>query len=466
MPDQLISHLREQEHALVEAIRAEHPERVERMVSPDPDIILGRIGITYLSPARPSGYIKLFAHDFLVEEVSRDGSIVSLSHASPFESNEDERTLWADLIKANISGFNATNDLAHLLKIEPGQIGFAGIKDAVAVTSQRVSLRGVKKELAETLEHEHMMLRPVRYGNGAIQPGELSGNRFTIVVRTAPDQSIDTLMKQLGQDGFLNFFGSQRFGPRLIAQRLGQKLLQDDTDGALQIFFGEPGLFDVPLYHDLRKALGEAYGDWGQMLAIAENFPFTLSNEIKVLKALQRDPMKTRLALAQIQEQVKMWVYGYGSWVVNRYLSELVEQGKNIPDEIPLALMEQGLPPEYQHLFEHDGTENYLEQLKKFPYVQAAKRGIPGRIKLTDLKWQEIPQGWVVRFSLPKGAYATSCLSHMFRLYSGWPIPEWVKKEEVDALAAVENGTIAPLREKFASVLERPILKEEAETTN
>ncbi|MDP3794045.1 MAG: tRNA pseudouridine(13) synthase TruD [Candidatus Uhrbacteria bacterium] len=455
------SHLREAEHALIEAIRAQTPERVARPASPDPDEILHRIGITYLPSTRPNGFIKLYPHDFLVEELSADGSTVSLSHPSLFQSAEDQRTLWADLIKANISGPHAMSDLQQLLGVEAGKIGYAGIKDSMAVTSQRLSLRGVTKEAAEQLTHDRMMLRPIRYGSGAIQPGELKGNRFTIAVRTALDEDINHLLQKLNSDGFLNFFGAQRFGPRLVAQRMGQKLLQDDAEGALRFFFGEPGPFDIPLYREVRETLKDAFGNWDYMIELASCFPFTFQNELKVLHALQKEPSKTRQALGQIQEQVKMWVYAYGSWLVNRHLSHLVESGQTIAQELPLALSEQGPPAEYRDFMEQDGTMQYLEMLHKYPYVQAARRNIPARIIPEGLVWKKIKQGWVIRFSLPKGAYATTCLSHLFRLYENLPVPEWVKGDEIEVLQAIDDGTISSLRERFASVLVRRDLKAE-----
>lgn len=449
------SKLREQEYKLVDAIRAKTPERVARPTSPDPDVILHRIGITYLPSTRPNGFIKLYPHDFLVEEISADGSVVSLSHPSPFQTEEDQRTLWVDLLKANISGPHAMSDLQQLLGVEAGRIGYAGIKDAMAVTSQRLSLRGVLKETVEKLRHDRMLLRPVRYGSGAIQPGELQGNRFTIAVRTATDQDINHILQELKTNGFLNFFGAQRFGPRLIAQRLGQKLLQDDAEGALRLFFGEPGPFDIPLYREVRETLKDAFGNWDYMIELASCFPFTFQNELKVLHALQQAPDKTRQALGQIQDQIKIWIYAYGSWLVNRHLSHLIESGQTISEELPLALSEQGPPPEYQNFMEQDGTVEYLQTLHKYPYVQAARRNIQARIIPEGLTWKQIRQGWVIRFSLSKGAYATTCLSHLFRLYESLPVPEWVKGEEMDVLQEIGDGTIAPLRERFASVLIR-----------
>jgi len=298
-------------------------------------------------------------------------------------------------------------------------------------------------------------LLPVAYGNGALQPGSLRGNRFTIFVRTDSDAPIDHLLTALGEQGFYNFFGAQRFGPRLHAHLLGQKILQGDADGAVKLFLTSPGVFDVPFFRDTRNRLSELYGDWDEMLALAERFPFTMKDEIIVLKSLQQDPRKTRLALAQIREQTKMWVYAYGSWVINRYISDHVNRGEDIAEFIPLPLSSMGVPAEYRSYMKEDGTENYLSALQGYPFIQPSDKDIPSRMMPFGLKWEHLDQGWVVRFALHKGAYATSCLSHVFRLYEGMPIPAWVKGGEIDSFEIIGDGTIKPWHDRLASVLKR-----------
>ena len=135
------------EQETVSAIRSTHPERLDRPAPTDPEKILGEIGVTFLSPRRPSGYIRLFPQDFIVEEVLLDGTVVPIVSSEKFKDSEDCRTLWADLIKVALPWPHAQADLLESLDVEGGKIGHAGIKDAFAVTSQRLSLRGVKRNM-------------------------------------------------------------------------------------------------------------------------------------------------------------------------------------------------------------------------------------------------------------------------------------------------------------------------------
>ena len=453
MSDDLYSAWRATERAQFDKIRATRPELLARPESPDPDFILGMIGVTYLPAERVRGYIRLYPQDFIVEEILRDGTQIELSKPASFKDNHDQRTLYADMVKAGLAHLHAQHDIESMLGLQPGQFGYAGIKDAAAVTTQRVSLRGVSKEKALTLDHPNVLLRPVGYGSGALQPGDLGGNRFTIVVRTEGGHFNEELLDKLGSVGGYNFYGPQRFGFRLLSHRLGQKLFQGDIDGAIKLYLTRPGPFDIPLYRELRESLEAVYGDWKRMLSIASFLPSSLRDEIRVLESLVRDPKKTRQALAAIKEQVKFWQAAYASWVMNRHISRLVDRGGELPNELPLPLAPGGIPQGYTDLIEADGTEDYENVIATLPFLQTHAKTIPTRLKAERVAYEPVDQGVIMRFTLGKGSYATSFLAHAFRMYEGLPIPSWVQDGEIDSLAKLGDGSIAGIKDKFKEIL-------------
>ncbi len=453
MSEDLYSSWRAKEKAELDKIRAAKPELLERPQPPDPDLILGMIGVTYLPETRTRGYIRLYPQDFIVEEVAKDGTLIALSKPPEFVGGEDRRTLYVDLVKAGIAHLHAIHDLEKMLSLQSGQIGHAGIKDSAALTCQRLSMRGPSKEEVEALQHPNLFLRPVSYGSGALQPGDLDGNRFTITVRTENGAFDEALLDKLGTIGGYNFYGPQRFGFRMVSHRLGQKLFQGDVDGAIKMYLTKPGPFDVPLFREVRESLANVYGDWKQMLKIAQFLPNSLRDEIRVLESLVREPHKTRAAIGAIKDQVKFWSAAYSSWVMNRHLSRLVEAGGDLPDALPLPLAPGGIPQGYADLMERDGTVEYEGAIAQFPFLQTHTKTIPTRLRARMVAWEPIEQGVVLRFELGKGSYATSFLSHAFRLYESLPIPEWVQDGEVDGLAVIGDGTIAPFKERFKDIL-------------
>lgn len=113
-------------------------------------------------------------------------------------------------------------EIARAAGCRPGDVGFAGLKDRHAVTTQWFSvpsprgaayvgdmiskLSSLKGEGFEVLEsHAHSKKLP---------RGALAGNRFTIRVRDVliDDAAMGARVQAIARDGLPNFFGPQRFG--------------------------------------------------------------------------------------------------------------------------------------------------------------------------------------------------------------------------------------------------------------
>ena len=61
----------------------------------------------------------------------------------------------------------------------------------------------------------------------------------------------------------------------------------------------------------------------------------------------------------------------------------------------------------------------------------------------------------VLAFSLPKGAYATTFLAHLFQLSSEVPLPPGVSTNRIDAKEVVGLGSLGPVLERFRPVITR-----------
>ena len=129
------------------------------------------------------------------------------------------------LVRVRKRGANTewvAREIARHAGCRPGEVGFAGLKDRHAVTTQWFSvpsprgaayvgdtiarLTGATGEGYEVLEaHAHAKKLP---------RGALAGNRFDIRVRdvAAADADIASRVAAIARDGLPNFFGPQRFG--------------------------------------------------------------------------------------------------------------------------------------------------------------------------------------------------------------------------------------------------------------
>lgn len=437
--------LRRQERERFKQLEATQRETVTRPAPVDPVQLYPHMGIAGVNPAI-RGYIRYVPQDFIVEEVLPDGSACTIEPESQPSLPAEGPTIYADVVKIGLGTPEAINHLASALGIPPQAIGYAGLKDSRALTSQRMSLRRTTMAAVQGAQLAQVMVKIKSTGKGAVSIGQLRGNRFTIVVRTERavlPSDLETLSAQLQTDGFANFYGQQRFGNRLLNPRLGRALCRGDVAKAIKLYLTQSGPFDLPLFQQLRRDAAAVYGRWEDMQHVFEVFPYTFRHEIALLGALQENPTPLIRALYAIADQVKFWVYGYTSFLVNQLLSEVLLERRELPDPLPLALGGSDADALYQEFLEADGTFVYPQHLRPLRFLQQKYRTIQPWITPQIHAVKTLPAGAIISFTLPKAAYATTFLMFLFQLYEGNPVPAWVKADEVDAKAVLGTGSVA-----------------------
>jgi len=105
--------------------------------------------------------------------------------------------------------------LARAAGVRPGDVGYAGRKDRVAVTRQWLSVPGLDPARAHGLAGDGFrVLEAVRHAH-KLRTGQLAANRFELVVRElAPAQAAGAAaaLAALVRTGMPNRFGAQRYG--------------------------------------------------------------------------------------------------------------------------------------------------------------------------------------------------------------------------------------------------------------
>lgn len=141
--------------------------------------------------------------DFRVEEIP-----------AYLPSGEGEH-LYVELEKRALSTPELVRRVALAAAVEPRDIGYAGLKDKHAVTSQWLSLPGrAKPPEAWTLPDGIRVLKASRHAN-KLRTGHLTGNKFRInlvgIDSEAPSRA-QAIADRLRTHGMPNYFGAQRFG--------------------------------------------------------------------------------------------------------------------------------------------------------------------------------------------------------------------------------------------------------------
>ena len=178
------------------------------------------------------GTIKDSPDDFNVEEIPS---------YQPCGSGEH---LYLTIEKRGMTTLEAIRRIAAGLKVSEREIGYAGLKDAVGVTRQTMSLQRVSAEAARALDLEGITIVAAERHTNKLKPGHLKGNRFRIAVRgvTAESaaQSVPAVLEILVKRGVPNYFGYQRYGAQGNSHLIGAALLRRDWQGAVDFLIGDP----------------------------------------------------------------------------------------------------------------------------------------------------------------------------------------------------------------------------------
>ena len=133
-----------------------------------------------------------------------------------FAASGEGEHLLLDIEKRGMNTAFAAKALATWAGIPEMGVGYAGMKDRHAVTTQRISLhlpKRVAPDLA-TLAVEGLRVTGHAWHSRKLPRGALDGNRFALVLRDVEGarDAVDARLRAIAGTGQPNYFGEQRFG--------------------------------------------------------------------------------------------------------------------------------------------------------------------------------------------------------------------------------------------------------------
>jgi len=190
-------------------------------------------GLPFLTPGLPGvgGRMRERVEDFVVEEVPR----------YPFSGGGEHTCLFVE--KTGLSTIEAVRRLARALGRREKDFGFAGHKDARAVTRQWLTVPRLPEVEAWQLQIPGIRLLEVNRHRNRLKTGHLAGNRFEIVLRGVLENAEETaarVFNLLERRGVPNYFGAQRFGSRGDSDLVGREMVRGSAEGALSRLLGSP----------------------------------------------------------------------------------------------------------------------------------------------------------------------------------------------------------------------------------
>ncbi|XP_029471210.1 pseudouridylate synthase 7 homolog-like protein isoform X2 [Rhinatrema bivittatum] len=239
------------------------------------------------------------------------------------------------LRKENLETLEAICCLSSELGVLPSDFSYAGIKDKKAITYQTMVVKKVSstrmKEVESRIEKNRLKVYNIRSAHQHLRLGQLKGNLFDIRVRDLKTQRGDSsadikgriceAAENIKKNGFINYYGPQRFGQgkHVQSNQIGLALLKEDMVKAVKLLF-TPEEEDNPVNRAKRHFLQTE--DAKGTLAL---FPECKVRERMVLRALNRygvNPEGCTRAWFSIPHSMRIfYVHAYCSKVWNEAAS-------------------------------------------------------------------------------------------------------------------------------------------------
>ena len=117
--------------------------------------------------------------------------------------------------KVELTTWDMIAIFSEFLKIPAQKIGYAGLKDKHATTTQYLSVELKYENELKKFRHPQIRILSTKQHTQSIQMGDLKANRFSINLYNINDIKagrIEKLAKKIQTNGLPNYFGYQRFG--------------------------------------------------------------------------------------------------------------------------------------------------------------------------------------------------------------------------------------------------------------
>lgn len=126
----------------------------------------------------------------------------------------------------------AIERIARIYGVPKESIGFAGLKDKRAVTTQYITIKNFSgKNFCE----KNLSVERIGASSRPISVGDLEANRFGITLHSCGNMdNLDTILTFLSEKGMPNYFGGQRFGRHGDNHAVGRRIVRKNFAAALK----------------------------------------------------------------------------------------------------------------------------------------------------------------------------------------------------------------------------------------
>lgn len=339
--------------------------------------------------------LKTVPEDFVVVEIATHKALPEGPYA------------LVEMTKRNLSTERALSMIADSLQVQRRFLGYAGAKDARALTKQYISVKGEDPAVVERIKRfkrDNVVLRFLGYLREPIGLGNLEKNRFEIVCRKLTDERLSAL------NHIPNYFDEQRFSK--ANAEIGKLILQGELKAAVTRIIETDTVMEGRLKAALEKNPNDA------------------------VSALRLMPKNILL----------MYVHAYQSLLFNEVLTAHIEKNdlhavrvegpvaimvpsKDLPDvDIPLFGFGTERDPMfgqlYEEILEREGLEARDFVVRSLPFltVEGGERSAFFEVESLEAGAREPDdifgglEKQRLSFTLPKACYATMAVKVLYKV--------------------------------------------------
>jgi tRNA pseudouridine13 synthase len=231
--------------------------------------------------------------------------------------------VYCEIQKIRMTTFEAIERIARRLDVSTRDIGYAGMKDAQAISRQVLSIQGTTEDAVMALDIPDLSILWARRHGNKLRLGHLRANRFAIKIRDVDPAAVvrvRPVLEELERRGMPNYFGEQRFGRRHNNDLLGAALVRGDNEGVLKLLLGSPDpSLDDPRTRAAREAFDQRKNEDAMRI-----WPRAGGMERRVLQRLIKTG-KPGAAVRAIDEKLRrLWVSALQSRIFNEVLARRI----------------------------------------------------------------------------------------------------------------------------------------------